>query len=152
MTTAWRCAPCQRMKGIQITQWKWVPGMQFTRENRVQMRVASLKRVGLCWCLACRSVADRVAATRAHASQAASTSCHCNQNFCPPSGSDTHLQIRKAPRSATTRVDVIDWKKNLYSFTWVISCAYCCRLCSIGFYSISSWNIGVNHKMLYDNR
>ena len=21
MTTAWRCAPCQRMRGIQITQW-----------------------------------------------------------------------------------------------------------------------------------
>ena len=49
---------------------KWVPGMQFTRENLVQMRVGSLRRSGLCWCLACRSAAARVAATRAHASQA----------------------------------------------------------------------------------
>ena len=46
-------------------------------------------------------------ATRAHASQAVSASCHCNQNFCPPSGSDIHLQIWRAPRSAATWVDVI---------------------------------------------
>ena len=69
------------------------------------MRVDSLKRVGLCWLG--RSRADRVAATRADASQAVSTSCHCNQNFCPPSGSDAHLQIRRAPRSAATWVDLI---------------------------------------------
>ena len=54
-----------------------------------------------------RSAADRVAATRAQASQAVSARCHSNQNFCPLSGSDTHLQIRRAPRSATTWVDVI---------------------------------------------
>ena len=65
------------------------------------MGVDSLKRVGLCWCV------DRVAAAPAHASQAVSASCHCNQNFCPPSVSDTHLQIRRAPRSAATWVDVI---------------------------------------------
>ena len=74
------------------------------------MRVASLRRVGLwCWCVAWPlpgGGADRVAATRAHASQAVSASCHCNQNFCPPSGSDTYLQIRRAPRSAATWVDV----------------------------------------------
>ena len=34
-------------------------------------------------------------------------SCHCNQNFCPPSRSDTHLQIWRAPRSAATWVDII---------------------------------------------
>ena len=50
-----------------------------------------------------RSTADRVA----HPSQAVSASCHCHQNFCPPSGSDTHLQLRRAPGSATTWVDVI---------------------------------------------
>ena len=72
------------------------------------MRVTSLKtlRVGLCWLG--RSAADRVAATRADASQAVSASCHRNQNFCPPSGSDAHLQIRRAPRSAATWVDVIN--------------------------------------------
>ena len=108
MATAWRCAPCQQMRRIQITQWSDVLGMQFTtRENRVyQMRVASLKRVGLCWLG--RSAADRVAAsTRADASQAVSASCHCNQNFCPPSGSDAYLQIRRAPRTAATWVDVM---------------------------------------------
>ena len=76
------------------------------------MRVASLKKVGL---LLDRSAADRVAATRAHASQAVSASCHCNQNFCPPSGSDIHLQIRRAPRSAATRVDVIILSDSLIS-------------------------------------
>ena len=54
-----------------------------------------------------RSAADGVTATRTHASQAVSVSCHCNQNFCPPYGSDTRLQIRRAPRSAATWVDVI---------------------------------------------
>ena len=34
-------------------------------------------------------LADRVAAMRALASRAVFASCHCNQNFCPPSGSDT---------------------------------------------------------------
>ena len=48
-----------------------------------------------------------VAPTRAQVSQAVSASCHCNQNFCPPSGSDTHLQIRRVPRSAATWADVI---------------------------------------------
>ena len=76
------------------------------------MRVAS-KRVGLCWLG--RSVADRVAATRADASQAVSASCHCNQNFCPPSGSDAHLQIPRAPRSAATWVDVIEIWRNCYN-------------------------------------
>ena len=57
-----------------------------------------------------RSAADRVAATRAHASQAEYASCHCNQNFCPPSGSDTHLQIRRAPRSAATWVDADQYR------------------------------------------
>ena len=37
------------------------------------------------------------AMSRANASQAVSASCHCNQNFCPPSGSDTHLLIQRAP-------------------------------------------------------
>ena len=68
------------------------------------MRVASLKRVGLCWCFAWPL---RGRSCRRYASQAVSTSCHCNENFCPPSGSDTHLQIRRAPRSAATWVDVI---------------------------------------------
>ena len=32
---------------------KWVPGMQFTREkSSLVVRVASLKRVGVCWCVA----------------------------------------------------------------------------------------------------
>ena len=81
------------------------------------MRVASLKRVGLCWLG--RSAADRVAATRADVSQAVSASCLCNQNFCPPSGSDAHLQIWRAPRSAATWVDVIDDKSSLLQImTW----------------------------------
>ena len=53
------------------------------------------------------SAADRVATARAHASPTVSASCHCNQNFCLPSMSDTHLQIRRAPRSAATWFDVI---------------------------------------------
>ena len=59
--------------------------------------------------------AGRVAPTRAQASQAVSASCHCNQNFCPPSGSDTYLQIRRAPRSDATWADVIltDWSNNV---------------------------------------
>ena len=48
-----------------------------------------------------------LAAPRQIASQAVSARCHRNQNFCPPSGSNTHLQVRRAPRSAATWVDVI---------------------------------------------
>ena len=74
------------------------------------------------------SAADRVAATPAHTSQGVSASCHCNQNFCPPSGSDTHLQIRRAPRSAATWVDVIqatyhiflNWLHLVMSTLWVL--------------------------------
>ena len=106
MTTAWRCAPCQRMRWIQITQWSgsWACNLLANIEFRCGWS-PSLKRVGLCWLG--RSAADRVAATRADASQAESASCHCNQYFCPPSESDAHLQIRRAPRSAATWVDVI---------------------------------------------
>ena len=87
---------------------KWVPGMQFTRENRVfrcgWLRWREWDCVGAL--LGC-SAADRVAATQAHASQAVSASGLCNQKFCPPSRGDTRLQIQRAPRSAATWVDVI---------------------------------------------
>ena len=101
MTTAWRCAPCQRMRPIQITQWSgsWACNLL----AKIKIRCGWLRWRE--W--DCVGAADHVAAARAHTSQAVSASCHCNQTFCPPSGSDTHLQIWRAPRSAATRVGVI---------------------------------------------
>ena len=107
MTTAWRCAPCQQMRRMQITRWSgsWACNLLAKIEFRCGwLSCSKWDCVGVL--LGC-SAADHVAATRAHASQAVSASCHCNQNFCPPSGSLTHLQIRRAPRSAATWVDVI---------------------------------------------
>ena len=106
MTTARRCAPCQRMGRIQRPQWSgsWACNLLGKNEFRCGwLRWREWDFVGV---LLGRSAADRVAATRAHASQAVSERCHCNQNFCPPSTSDTHLQIRREPRSAATWVDV----------------------------------------------
>ena len=108
MTTAWRCAPCQRMRRIQKTQWSGSRACNLLAIIEFRCGWLRWREWDCVGVLLGRSAADRVAAaTRAHASQAISASCHCNQNFCPPSGSDTHLQIRRAPRSAATWVDVI---------------------------------------------
>ena len=107
MTTAWRCAPCQRMRRIQITQWSGSRACNLLAKIEFRCGWHHWREWDCVGTLFDRSAADRVATTRAHASQAVSARCHCNQNFCPPSGSDTHLQIRRAPRSAATWVDVI---------------------------------------------
>ena len=108
MTTAWRCAPCQRMRRIKITQWSGSRACNLLAKTSLDTGGLAEESGIVFGGLLRRSAADCVAAMRAHASQAVSASCHCNQNFCPPPGSDTHLQIRRAPRSAATWVDVID--------------------------------------------
>ena len=107
MTTAWRCAPCQRMRRIQITQWRGSRACNLLAKIEFRCGWLRWREWGCVGALLGRSTTDHVAATRALTSQTVSTSCHCNQNFCPPSGSDTHLQIRRAPQSDTTWVDVI---------------------------------------------
>ena len=117
MTTAWIWALCQRMRQIQITQWSGARACNYLRKSSLDAGCFAEENGIVC----CRSAADRVGATRAHVSQAVSASCHCNQNFCPPSGSDTRLQIRRVPRSAATWVDVIGWhfpKDNLKFIFW----------------------------------
>ena len=107
MTTAWRCAPCQRMRRIQITQWSGARACNLLAKIEFRCGWLRWREQDCVGVLLSRSAPDRVAATRAHESQAVSASCHCKQNFCPPSGSDTRLQIRRAPQSAATWVDVI---------------------------------------------
>ena len=83
MTTAWRCAPCQRMRRIQITQ---------SSGSRACNLLAKIDfRCGwLCWkqwdcidALLGRSTADRVAATRAHASQGSIRQLSLQSKFLP---------------------------------------------------------------------
>ena len=83
MTTAWRCATCQRMKRIQINQWSGSSACNLLTKIEFRCR-------WLCWReWDCVGPLLGRSATWAHASQAVSPSCHCNQNFCPPSGNDT---------------------------------------------------------------
>ena len=68
---AWRCAPCQRMRRIQITQWSVSRSRNLL--TKIELRCGWLRwrewdSVG---------AADRVAATRAHVNQAVIASCHC---------------------------------------------------------------------------
>ena len=81
MTTAWRCAPCQRMRRIQITQWSGSRACNLLAKIEFRCGWLRWRKWDCVGALPGRSVADRVAATRAHASQAVSASCHCNQNF-----------------------------------------------------------------------
>ena len=85
---------------------KWVPHAIYSRKSSLDAG-GFAEESGIVGALLGRSAADRVQKSGTRVSQAVSASCHCNQNFCPPSGSDTHLQIRRAPRSAATWVDVI---------------------------------------------
>ena len=123
MTTAWRCAPCQRMRLIQITQWSGSRACNLLAKIEFRCRWLRWREWDCVGALLGCSAADHVTATRAHASQAVSASCHCNQNFCPASGSDTHLQIRRAPRSAATWVDVIQHPRGSL---WMLSQANMC--------------------------
>ena len=107
ITTAWSCALCQRMRQIKITQWSGSRACNLLAKIEFRCGWHRWREWDCVGALLGRSTADRVAATGAHASQAVFASCHCNQNFCPPSGNDTHLQIRRAPRSAATWVDEI---------------------------------------------
>ena len=118
MTTAWRCAPCKLMRRIQITQWSGSRACNLLAKIEFRWGWLRWREWDCVGALLGRCAADRVAATRARASQAVFASCHCNQNFCPPSGSDTHLQIRRAPRSAATWVDVI--------IKSIVMCIYAC--------------------------
>ena len=106
MTTAWRCAPCQRMRQIQITQWS--EALACNLLAKIEFRLLDAggfpEESGIVL-VRCGRSCGRFASTRESGS--IRQLCHCNQNFCPPSGSDTHLQIRRAPRSAATWVDII---------------------------------------------
>ena len=115
MTTVWRCAACQRMRRIQITQWSGSLACNILAKIEFICGWLRWREWDCVGALLGRSAADRVAATRVHASQAVSASCHCNQNFFPPSSSDTHFQIWRAPRSAATWVDVIIPNWNTWS-------------------------------------
>ena len=92
---------------IQITQWNGSRACNLLAKSEFRCGWIRWREWDCVGALLARSAADGVAAARAHASQAVSASCHCNQNFCPPSVSDTPLQIRRAPRSTATWVDVI---------------------------------------------
>ena len=142
MTTAWRCAPCQRMRRIQITQWSGSRACNLLPKIEFRCGWLRWREWDCVGALLGDSASDCLAATRAHASQALCASCHCNQNFCPPSGSDTHLQIRRAPRSAATWVDVIGhnrrvmrchvwghWKNELHYNSTAIYVDMCEKFC-----------------------
>ena len=166
MTTAWSCAPCQRMRRRQITQWSGSRACNLLA--KIQFRCGWLRwRAWDCAgaLLGC-SAADPVAAPRAPTSQAVSARCHCNQNFCPPSGSDTHLQIRRAPRSAATWVDVIEhcqvdsfphiqWQQGSQHYNLHVSVCYILRLCfdiNIASYHLTCvWNHIVEIRWSYDH-
>ena len=84
MTTAWRCAPCQRMRQIQKPQWSGPRACNLLAKIEFRCGWIGWREWDCVGALLGRSAAVRVAAAWAHASQAVYASCHYNQNFCPP--------------------------------------------------------------------
>ena len=130
------------MRRIQITQWSGSRACNLLAKIEFRCGWLSWREWDCVGALLGRSAADHVAATRAHPSRAVSASCHCNQNFCPPSGSDTHLQVRRAPRSAATWVDVI---MRLPKPDWLLA-----MLCWISTrFLASDWSSSYQHTCIW---
>ena len=68
MTTAWRCAPCQRMRRREITQWSGDWACNLLAKIEFQCGWLRWREWDCVGALLGRSATDRVAATRAHAS------------------------------------------------------------------------------------